>query len=693
MKTLGLTIGLIAAPAMAAAQTTPDTSKTDPVTITAKPPAVTRKIDRTVYDQTNNPQAQAGTAADVLNTVPSVHVSPDGSVAVRGNAAVQVYVNGKPSAEMSGENRAITLQSMPGSDIARVEVITNPSAAMDGNGGAIVNIVLKHDRKRGTTANLIANAGNEGRGNSSLRLSHGGPHLTEAVTLSAREDVLDSIQRDDRRWTDPLSGTSGRNLSALRFPSHRTSHAIRATIDDSLSDHDTAGLELAWSARRSNNRPHEDHRDFDDAGNPVSAYDRYRTGISTGSDGHATLTFEHRGDSDDNDIRLTAGHSVTIADQNRLYLNTYSMPVQPPIEDGVSIKRTTLIDEFSGDMTQPWAGVQLTAGFDWRSDINRFDNIQFARDPVTGAVTISSSLSNSFNAAQRIASAYLTAQAHLGHLIVLAGARAEGIATTAHQVTSARIDRNAVASLSPSLHLAYALPRDRRLTASFSHSQQRPDARDLNPFVTWSDPQNLTSGNPMLKPQAITSWEAGYEHGDDVVTAYYRRSERTITDENLSLADGVVLTTKHNSGSGRSGGVSATRAGKVGDILDYSMTGNVFRAELLADSASGTLRHATTSWTAQGELNYTVTQKDRLNIDAAAQGRSLTAQGTRSGGSTINLSWQHRFSKTLTLTVTAQDIGNGSKVRTVTRTATLYDINDNRTGGRVFFVGVNWKLK
>ena len=55
------------------------------ITITTKKQKVTKKIDRPVYDQTSNPTSQSGTAADVLKTVPSVSVTPDGEVSLRGD--------------------------------------------------------------------------------------------------------------------------------------------------------------------------------------------------------------------------------------------------------------------------------------------------------------------------------------------------------------------------------------------------------------------------------------------------------------------------------------------------------------------------------------------------------------------------------------------------------------------------------
>ena len=109
-------------PAAAAAEAGTDTT----VTVTGNRP--TNRIDRQVYDVKNDVSATNGSAADALGNVPSVAVDPDGTVTLRGSTRVQIYIDGKPSAMMQGDNRGATLNAMPAEDIESVEVINNPGA-------------------------------------------------------------------------------------------------------------------------------------------------------------------------------------------------------------------------------------------------------------------------------------------------------------------------------------------------------------------------------------------------------------------------------------------------------------------------------------------------------------------------------------------------------------------------------------
>ena len=114
-----------------------------PVDVSTRQQTQLNSIDRKTYLVGQDVQGVAGSAADVLQNIPSVDVDIDGNVSLRGDANVQVLIDGRPSALLRGSSRGDVLSQMPADSIERIEVITNPSAMYKPDGSAgIINLVL-----------------------------------------------------------------------------------------------------------------------------------------------------------------------------------------------------------------------------------------------------------------------------------------------------------------------------------------------------------------------------------------------------------------------------------------------------------------------------------------------------------------------------------------------------------------------
>ena len=82
------------------------------------------KLDKRVFNVGKDLSSTGASALEVLDNVPSVTVSIEGQVRLRGNAGVQILINGKPSVLTSEGGNA--LGSITADMIEKVEVITNP---------------------------------------------------------------------------------------------------------------------------------------------------------------------------------------------------------------------------------------------------------------------------------------------------------------------------------------------------------------------------------------------------------------------------------------------------------------------------------------------------------------------------------------------------------------------------------------
>lgn len=90
-------------------------------------------IDKKVFDVSQSMVSVGGSAQDLLGNVPTLQVQSDGSISLRGSSNVRILVDGKESA-MAGSDINAFLQSLPADAIAKVEIMTNPSAKHDAEG-------------------------------------------------------------------------------------------------------------------------------------------------------------------------------------------------------------------------------------------------------------------------------------------------------------------------------------------------------------------------------------------------------------------------------------------------------------------------------------------------------------------------------------------------------------------------------
>ena len=189
----------------------------------------------------------------------------------------------------------------------------------------------------------------------------------------------------------------------------------------------------------------------------------------------------------------------------------------------------------------------------------------------------------------------------------------------------------------PSAHVRYMMDDNNALFLNYSKRVNRPGISLLNPFVNYSDPMNLSYGNPELKPEFIDSYEFGYQYSQNrtafTATLFYRETEDVISREmTLPTGDDIqTRTTFENLQSSVSYGLETT--------LNYPLfpwwrlTGNFsyfFRE--LKDERLPDWDHSGDSWMLQASSEWNIT--DRISAQTRFHYRSeeVTVGRTSGGG-------------------------------------------------------------
>jgi hypothetical protein len=144
------------------------------VVVTARKPLLEQKPDRVTMNVDGSQLAVGNSAYDVLAAAPAVQLVEGQPLRMRGKTGVVIFLNGKRLP--SGTSLETLLASIPGEQLDRIELISNPSAKYDADAaGGVIEIYTKRAKELGWTANLGGNLRQGqrtgGAANGGLRLS------------------------------------------------------------------------------------------------------------------------------------------------------------------------------------------------------------------------------------------------------------------------------------------------------------------------------------------------------------------------------------------------------------------------------------------------------------------------------------------------------------------------------------------
>ncbi|WP_261268987.1 TonB-dependent siderophore receptor [Sphingomonas sp. LC-1] len=689
---------LLLVPQTLAAQDTTDPNGDKPdrkdIVVSGRRLPAKRTLEGVVYSTGDHAQGVAGTAADLLNTVPSVHVAPDGRVTIRGDAKVRIFVDGRPSAALNGPDRGAALEALSGGSIASVELLTNPSVRYDAQGGMILNLVMKKARGEGVRGRVTGNVGDRGRRTLSGNATVQAGRVKASIDMALRDDVRLMTVDDDRLLLDRDGRVARRFVTRSRYsPTHSRSANLTASLSYALTDKGEIGVETTLSEGSPINRIFEEHRDSVGQGEPDSLYRRVRAGTYRNDERDLSLYYREKPSDTHGSLSIEAQHEETGLRADRPFTTVYDMPVRPAMGERVVFRMLSVIDRVAMDYDLPLSrSWKLRAGAEGKREADWVANGQVSFDPLQNAILPYPTLSR-FEGVQHIAAVHAAITYREDDWAVEAGSRLEDVRVAVSTEQPSQPVRRRVAGFAHRLSVTRDMGRD-HLALRLSRSRDRLDPSDLNPVLFTVDPQNQSRGNPLLRPQDIDTAEAEYgiDHSGFQATAtlYLRRTDRLIGDDYRFGADNVLLRTVRNNGVRRSIGGEVVLSGPIGKTIRYSLSGNVRSDRIARDDDFGPYRASLLGWSVQASVDWDATRRDKLHLDANRQGPELLPLGERSGTGAVNLVWRHTVSPRWTASLTARGLVQDSHIRTTIRSPLAIGVNQRVTDTRALLLGLGY---
>lgn len=660
---------------------------------------VRTSIDSVSYSLANDLQATTGTLAEALRNVPSVEVDPDGNVSLRGDANVTILVDGRPSTQFNGPSRGQMVLQIPASQYARIEVMTNPSAAYSPEGsGGVINLISKPNAVapgNTTTGSLRANIGDNGRYNFGGSIAHVMGKTTLSADLGVRHDAfLQEVERIRERF-DAGSNQFLQARQSQNIEGDSDNVFVRLAAEHNLDDK----TQLTGEVRHVDVDNLADAVDLYEAdaagGGLASAYTRRSHGGFSGqfSGGSARLLrrFDGQGHEWSNEVRF---------DRNRFSFGfdtevDQQIPASPLSYEAIENRnRQNQIGVTSAYVRPLSDGGRLRLGYELQALNLELDN-SVARGPAPDSLVTDPVVSNEFHVDQAVHALYATWEKPFTEkLSAQFGLRLEQADIELDQVTTGLQSSNDYFRAYPTAHVQYALGEGESLRASYSRRIQRPNPQDLNPFLTYQDNLNYRSGNPDLLPQETDSfevmWQKRVQQTFYQATVYYRDTSDAFTQVTSELPGGIFLTRPENLGSSTFTGLELVANGALHPTLRYNASVNAYRQEIDASGIPGAVDREGESVGGRLTLNWQPTQADFLQVSGIWTGDQLLAQGVREQTTLVNLGYRRKLNKDWSFQATVRDLFDEYGAITSIESPTFTDRTSVIFGGRAAYIGLTW---
>lgn len=507
------------------------TTDLEEVVVTAKRPTLQRLADRLVFSVENTVISQ-GSSWDILKSTPGVIVNQE-ELQIRGQSAT-VYLNDR-KVQLSGQEVKDLLDGLSGTAIKSIEVIANPPARYEAEGGPILNIV--------TAKNVIP--GYKGSVNGSYtqavfpKYSIGTSHYYKTEKLNLFANYTISPKKELRKTNKGINFIDNTNSIFSRWATqYNQVNSSQAQSANVILDYD-----------------------FDDR-NSVNLTSNIA--FNLGQEQETFLTTDIRNVQNLIDSTFTTQNNANLDNTNLAFDLTYVHKLNKPgakvsfnghytyydgqteqnlssnyFDDNGSFIRNFGFDTdsqqdiqiFTGqaDYSSPLGNASIETGLKI-SSIASESNIDFFNF-VGADDQVDASLSDNYTYDENVYAAYFSFVKNWEKWSMKMGLRGELTEATGTSLTLNEINTQDFFEPFPSLYVLYSPSDKHSFSFDYGRNVDRPKYNDLNPFRFFFNENDFEEGNPGLKPSFSNNFNLNYTFNSEFFfDVYYRDNGKNIAD-------------------------------------------------------------------------------------------------------------------------------------------------------------------
>ncbi len=608
-----------------------DETITDAVEVYAAKDMIKSEVDKVVVNVDKLLAASGGSAVDVLKNVPSVKVDIENNVSLRGNSNIKVLIDGKPS----GLSTAELLDQTPAELIDKIEVITNPSSKFDSEGNAgIINILMKKQKTGGINGMVSANVGNYNRNSGSMNLNYRTEKFNLFGSYNLRMHSREGNSKISRTFFD-TANSAPYNYQEGEFDRRFQGHTFKFGADYYINDLNALTFFVSYNRGERIPKDTNFYRIFGRDSLPKDFYSIKSTNNMKFNNFDYSLAYKSIFEKSKQELGVelffTPSHYEPYTEIRRTNFNTndYSQLGDVELNNQVRDSKSSYFSLGTDYFNKYSEKSKIEIGY---KTFFRHSAQDFKFNEFNSAISqweLDILKSNDFIYDESIHSLYSTYTNQILGVDFQFGLRAEYTYTKGNQKTLNIINKSEYFSLFPSVHLKYNVSELDEIGLSYSRRINRPWHRQVNPFIDYSDPLNLESGNPALKP----SYTNNFQLSNNWITAksmltvslYYNQTTDVVEELLQVLPGGVTMETYENLASQQNMGVELFASYQLFKWWRLDATYNYFNYKYDLSNTNIDINESTHGW--EANLNTDIKVLALMSLQISAKYESPTIYG------------------------------------------------------------------
>ncbi|MGZ6539898.1 MAG: outer membrane beta-barrel protein, partial [Bacteroidia bacterium] len=639
------------------------------VEVTGEKSASEMSIDRKVFNVDKDLTVKGGTAMDVMKNIPSVTLDESGNAQLRQNAAT-IYIDGRPT--------TLTLDQIPADQIERVEVITNPSAKFEASAtGGIINIVMKSNNKPGYNGIVSGGIGTNEHYNAmavlnfkqkpfGFQIVYNYNSFQNPVTgYTHRTDLSNNVATDYYNANDKSTFKNAMQVGTVNFDyflNNRNTLSLSGNMvmgdfinhdNQTFSSLDASDAYLYNGNRTTNTKTHFENytgkihyrKTFPKKGKELTADFNYNTTNLNSPSTYTTNIYAANTTTllpDNPALQNNMGHNV-----NQVY--TFQADYVNPINDSTKFE--------CGVRSNYKPSTQYL-------DVSTFDypSGQYVADPY---------LTSHYKIEDLVNAAYVNYTTRVKKINFALGLRFEdsyykGILTNKNDSSflysyPSGIN-NLLNSLFPSIFITRKLTDKKEIQFNVSRKINRPNYRQLMPFIMASDPKNYSIGNPNLTPEFITMGELNYNQvlnkGTMLLTLFFRNTQNPLTNYiYTSPSDSsILINTTINGKQSNAFGMDNTFKYTLFKGFEATLNMNLIYTFINASYNNVNVSNQGFNYTGKLNMTYRLPKSFSIQLSGSYESPKVIPQGTAKEVYFADCGISKDIKKFITLTASVSDI-------------------------------------